>query len=1007
MTAIWAGIGGLGTAFAPALWERWKSQRTALARTEDAAELLPEGPAAMLHPSRAIVPFKGRDHELRGLLDWCADPHAERLRLLVGPGGVGKSRLAVELAKRLDDSWGYIEVRDDDEATTLSRWREISIGKVLLVVDYAETRVNLPTLLQEVAADSGRRVRVLLLARTAGEWWQQLGAQGARVRQMVTAAGEGIALADEISPSASNRVTVSEAALHFARALKVPAPKQISVELDDGPQRMLDLHAAALVTVLRSISHAESTSSTLRVRDILDELLGHERRFWVQSAHARGLSSGPYGLTIATIEQTVATGTLLGARNRAEAADVVGRVPDGAATMTVADWLRELYPPSQSDDQEWLGRLRPDRLAALHITIQLTRSPELTASCLENLTQRQGRRVLVTLGRAAQDLEEAARILQKILPGIVSGEGPIIASRETMIALYEVLPYPSDILAEGRSLLAQSILADTPHDAPARERGRWLVAASLHLGDTGKPAEALALAEEAIAIYQPLAEANLDRDGQPLAVSLSNASIWLWEVGRFTEALPVARKSVRIHRDLAERYPLHYRADLARSLHNLGVRLSAMGEAAEALTVTEEAVSIYRALSEQNSEQHTGDLARSLCNLGVRLSILGRPEEALTAAEEALAIYRHLTERHPDRYRAVLATALTNTSIWLHELGRWDDAYPLVSEALTIRLQLQDEYPNRYASDLAVTLSNYAICLFHLGRPAEALASDEKALAIRRGLASQYPDRYDIELGRSLANISNSLATLGHTTEALAAAEEAVSVHRNSIAVSSDRYRPDLALALSTLSARLLNLKRPTDALPKAKEAVSLLREIPNRSEPQYAGVLSNLGNSFHMLGLHDDALIATREAVSIFECLATENPHRYEPELAGNLSNLGIQLSECNILDEALDAEKRALRIRRRLAKSHPSKHTPELAASLTNIAIHFGKLEELDEALKAIKEAVATYRTLNDRLPTLYHGALADALSNLGAVYEAMDETEEAMKAWEEAEQVRNTDG
>src|SRR2546429_263239 len=45
----------------------------------------------------------------------------------------------------------------------------------VLVVDYAETRGELVGLLNDVAAgDGGPDLRVLLLARSAGEWWQQL-----------------------------------------------------------------------------------------------------------------------------------------------------------------------------------------------------------------------------------------------------------------------------------------------------------------------------------------------------------------------------------------------------------------------------------------------------------------------------------------------------------------------------------------------------------------------------------------------------------------------------------------------------------------------------------------------------------------------------------------------------------------------------------------------------------------------------------------------------------------
>ncbi|NUO97129.1 MAG: AAA family ATPase [Nonomuraea sp.] len=154
--------GGVATTFAPTLLETWRNQDQAREALEAVAEPLPGygGPALLLHASRGVVPFAGRQRELEQLLAWCADPTARRLRLLTGPGGVGKSRLAVELAARLAPEWGVLEVRDDAEAEALTRWRAVDQRQVLLVVDYAETRTALSELLREVATDTGRRVRL-------------------------------------------------------------------------------------------------------------------------------------------------------------------------------------------------------------------------------------------------------------------------------------------------------------------------------------------------------------------------------------------------------------------------------------------------------------------------------------------------------------------------------------------------------------------------------------------------------------------------------------------------------------------------------------------------------------------------------------------------------------------------------------------------------------------------------------------------------------------------------
>ena len=49
-----------------------------------------------------LTPLVGRDAEMRTLRQWVADP-ASRLVTLIGPGGVGKTRLGLELARTIAD----------------------------------------------------------------------------------------------------------------------------------------------------------------------------------------------------------------------------------------------------------------------------------------------------------------------------------------------------------------------------------------------------------------------------------------------------------------------------------------------------------------------------------------------------------------------------------------------------------------------------------------------------------------------------------------------------------------------------------------------------------------------------------------------------------------------------------------------------------------------------------------------------------------------------------------
>ena len=142
-------------------------------------------PAALLRPEARIVGLFGRDTVIKQLTDWCADTrHLVDIALITGPGGQGKTRLAQELV-RDHEKYGWVTgfLRSDpaDAGHSVYDLSPIAdtashVPGILLVADYAETRrgqlSRLLTLLAE-AADLAR-VRLLLLARSPGEWWNEL-----------------------------------------------------------------------------------------------------------------------------------------------------------------------------------------------------------------------------------------------------------------------------------------------------------------------------------------------------------------------------------------------------------------------------------------------------------------------------------------------------------------------------------------------------------------------------------------------------------------------------------------------------------------------------------------------------------------------------------------------------------------------------------------------------------------------------------------------------------------
>jgi tetratricopeptide (TPR) repeat protein len=73
-----------------------------------------------------------------------------------------------------------------------------------------------------------------------------------------------------------------------------------------------------------------------------------------------------------------------------------------------------------------------------------------------------------------------------------------------------------------------------------------------------------------------------DRYRPALATALSNLGNWYSEVGRPAEALPITQEAVAVYRELAAASPDRFRPRLANALNNLGNRYSEAGRPADA-----------------------------------------------------------------------------------------------------------------------------------------------------------------------------------------------------------------------------------------------------------------------------------------------------------------------------------------------------------------------------------------------------------------------------------------
>jgi hypothetical protein len=794
----------------------------------------------------------------------------------------------------------------------------------LLVVDYAETRTGLQELLAQAFDNAGGPdMRVLLLARSTGEWWQQLITNSEYQLSELLAAFEPITLGP-VSDSSLQPALFREAMRAFAGKLGAECP-DVEVSLADPNAVVLVIHAAALLAVLSNSPVAPAVSPPHTTADVFAGLLRHEARYWQLSLTARGLR-----LDTALARRVVIAGCLVGADDEVSSNQLLASIADLANSALlrgqVSRWLHDVYPVSGDDPGgEWIGSLQPDLVAEHLVVSVLGEQPGLTSALLAGQPERRVTRALTLLARAVLNNPLAAGYLQLALqsdpqhlvipalavavetdPAVGGLIKHVIESSALSYHLLEhiaaALPHESLALAETAMVVSQRLADES--EGGSSQRGIWLIYLSNSLADLGHRDEALAAIEEAVAINRALAQAQPNEYLPDLATALNNQSDRFSDLGRREEALAAIEEAVAINRALAQAQPNEHLPGLAFSLNSLSPSLSDLGRLEEALAASEEAVAINRALVQARPDEFLLNLAFSVLRYASSLFGLGRMEEALTAGKEAVALYQELAQVQPDAYRPGLSSALNNQSNYMSALGRQEEALAAIEEAVAIRRALAQVQPAAFLPKLAMSLHNRSSVLHRLNRQAEALTASDEAVAAYRQLARTQPSAYLGALGTSLTEHAKRLSSLDRREESLAVSEEAVAIRRTLAQASPEAFLPDLAAALNVQAALLLILGRPEDAPAIIEEATATYRRLARTDPGAFA---SRLAQSLRLQAISlleldrpEEALAASQEAVTASRHLAQASPSAFQQELAASLHQLAEVLTT---LDRESDA--------------------------------------------------------------------------------------------------------
>lgn len=801
--------------------------------------------SVLLRAARQVVPFTGRATELAQLAAWRETPARLSVLLIFGPGGQGKTRLAAEFATgSAEAGWAVAHARhwsDLQPRQPLVGGVKADQAGLLVVADYAERWPggDLKRLLQHHLLSRAARVRVLLLARPAGYWWQAL----AHPLNNLGATVAELPLGPLADSAAGRKAAFVVARDRFAEVLGVTdvarlrAPGSLA---DDAYELALTLHMAALVAVdaCRRQRPAPGTPGQLSAY-----LVGREYDHWQTMS-----DNGRISTRLPDMARLVALATLTQALAPADALDLlvtVGLAASPAEAKIMLDDHGRCYPATGGDGpaaeplqpdrlgEDFLAGLLPDpdhggtdgnspagavRGAAgasaadpwmARIPAELANMPadgplsEYIPAVLS---------ILIETGRRwghVRDRYLAPLLRERPQLALAAGGAALVtlagyADLELLTALEPALPENRHIdLDSGIAALSRRLtdygLARTTNDT---ERADLCDHVADRLSNAGLYAEALAAARDAITIRRRLVHAEPDQHEPMLARSLGNLGIDLWSTGESAAALEAMTEGVEIYRRRVSADPGAYDEDLAAGLNNLAGSLISLRRYADALAPAIEAAAIFRQRAAAGSGfRH--EVGSCLRNLAIIQGALDQAEEAAVSARDAVAIYRQLVATQPERYTAELSDSLRSLSMRLSRLSQHDEALAPAQESVQISRRLTGVNPDAHASGLAVGLANLASRLWDSGHRERSLAVSEEAVLLQRRLAEDNPGAAGRTLGAILNGLARRLLECAREDEALPAAEEALEIWQRLAITAPGLHDAQLDLAAATRSRAL------------------------------------------------------------------------------------------------------------------------------------------------------------------------------------------------------------
>jgi predicted ATPase/uncharacterized protein HemY len=315
--------------------------------------------------------------------------------------------------------------------------------------------------------------------------------------------------------------------------------------------------------------------------------------------------------------------------------------------------------------------------------------------------------------------------------------------------------------------------------------------------------------------------------------------------GDYVAATSFLKESLVLFQELGDKH------GIAFTLGNLGLLAKYEGDYEQASALCETSLALFRELGDRDR------IAVALNHLGVIAHDQGNYERAKLLYGESLALKRELGDK------GGVAYALHNLAFIAYEQAEYELAKTLYEESLSLKQELGHKYA------IAKTLGNLGLVAREQGDYGQAVLLHEKALALEQEVGDRPGIAY------SLHNLGDVARDQGDDKRAAQLYEEGLTLHQQ---VGNKRGVAHSLSGLGDVAHRQGDYKQASEL---GKESLTLFRELGDKRGIAYS--LDSLGSIAREQSKYEQAAVLYRESLRLFQ----EMNDRLG--IAKSLYNLGI----------------------------------------------------------------------------------------------------------------------